>query len=484
MERAIRSGFWASAYLRVACLCIFTACASGSLFCQGVHFDMALRPALDAQQDKRPNLPWEHLPSSPAVTGTEDPGAACDFIGKWGARGARDSEFSYPADVAVDPLGNVFVADAGNHRVQKFDSHGNFLGKWGSKGSDDGQLLYPYGIAVGFPPGPQGEASTGGEGARPAPTFVIILVADTFNHRVQSFDSDGNFLGTWGSRGSGAGQFCYPNGVAVDLSGNVFVSDWCHRVQKFDFDGNFLTQWGAKGSATGQFWYPNDIAVDLSGNILVADTDNHRIQRFDSNGNFLGEWGKPGEGDGEFLYPNGVTVTCVAQQTASLLVCGLRQAEQTVAGEQGIGDIFVADTGNHRIQRFDSEGNFLAKQGVLGSGDCEFNCPFDVAVCVSSTPPSESIFVADTYNHRIQKLGYVFAIKEISGPAGRPEICWRSRAGQRYRLWVSADLFDWVAGPIFAGSESGLDCRADDGQHPLGLPSTAPRRFYRVEQLP
>ncbi|MDP6314547.1 MAG: hypothetical protein QGF76_09755, partial [Arenicellales bacterium] len=113
----------------------------------------------------------------------------------------------------------------------------------------------------------------------------------------------------WGSRGSGNGQFYHPYGIAFDGSGNVYVADtYNHRVQVFDSSGNFLRKWGSRGSANGQFRYPPGIAVDGSGNVYVADTYNHRVQVFDSSGNFLRKWGSYGSGNGQFRYPFGIAV--------------------------------------------------------------------------------------------------------------------------------------------------------------------------------
>ena len=125
----------------------------------------------------------------------------------------------------------------------------------------------------------------------------------------------GTFLTTWGRRGSGNGQFDNPVGVAVDGSGNVFVADSGNlfdadsnnaRIQKFDHEGTFLTTWGTSGSGNGQFRRPLGVAVDGSGNVFVADTDNARIQKFDSAGTFLTTWGTLGSANGQFSTPVGV----------------------------------------------------------------------------------------------------------------------------------------------------------------------------------
>jgi hypothetical protein len=95
-----------------------------------------------------------------------------------------------------------------------------------------------------------------------------------------------SFLKKWGTNGTDNGQFDVPIGVAVDSSGNVYVSDWLNsRIQKFDSSGNFITKWGSQGKDNGQFYNPQGIAVDLSGNVYVADTLNTRIQVFSPSTN-------------------------------------------------------------------------------------------------------------------------------------------------------------------------------------------------------
>ena len=183
------------------------------------------------------------------------------------------------------------------------------------------------------------------------------------------------FLSKWGSYGSGNGQFKYPFGMAVDGSGNVFVTDqYNHRIQKFDSSGTWLAAWGSYGTGDGQFNYPIDVAIDTSGNVYIADNNNNRIQKFDNNGLYLGQWGSSGTGDGQFAYPYGVAV-------------------------DGAGNVYVADTENHRIQKFDNNGLYLGQWGSYGSSNGLFNNPYGVEV-----DGSGNVYVSDTYNHRIQKF--------------------------------------------------------------------------------
>ena len=150
----------------------------------------------------------------------------------------------------------------------------------------------------------------------------------------------------WGSPGSGDGQFNIADSVAVDSSGNVFVTDINNNnVQKFTSDGKFITKWG-----DGQFSYPSGIAVDSSGNVYVADNQNNRVQKFTSDGAYITRWGSVGSGDGQFTNPQGVAV-------------------------DSSGNVFVTDVGNNRVQKFTSDGKFITKWGAG-----QFSYPGGVAV--------------------------------------------------------------------------------------------------------
>jgi hypothetical protein len=207
-----------------------------------------------------------------------------------------------------------------------------------------------------------------------------VYVTDTSNHRIQKFDAQGNFLTKWGSRGSNDGQFYYPQGVATDSAGNVYVADTSnHRIQKFDAQGNFQTKWGSRGSNDGQFNFPKGVATDSAGNVYVVEPN--RIQKFDTNGTFLSKWGSSGVGDGQFYSPYGV-----ATDSAD--------------------NVYVVEP--NRIQKFDTNGTFLSKWGSSGVGDGQFYSPYGVA-----TDSADNVYVADTNNHRIQKFGQLSIKVEI-----------------------------------------------------------------------
>ena len=103
------------------------------------------------------------------------------FIGSWGSKGEENGKFNKPHSIDVDSSGNVYVADSGNNRIQKFTSDGRFITKWGDEGVRDGQFRSLHEVAVD-----------------PSGKYVYTIEID--NYRVQKFTSDGNFIKKWGYR--------------------------------------------------------------------------------------------------------------------------------------------------------------------------------------------------------------------------------------------------------------------------------------------
>jgi DNA-binding beta-propeller fold protein YncE len=209
---------------------------------------------------------------------------------------------------------------------------------------------------------------------------------------VQKFDGKlGHYLLKFGSRGNGEGQFASPWGIAVDrVRSYVYVVDSANfRVQKFDHTGEFIMQWGGFGNNDGQFYFPRGIAVDPSdGAIYVVDMGNHRIQKFDTSTNVLPQlltkWGGAVEA-GHASSPQ-------AQEAGQL------RSPWGIAVDS-YGDVYVSDTGNQRLQKFDREGNFITQWGGFGNGDGQFNFPFGLAVDARG-----SVFVVDSANTRVQQF--------------------------------------------------------------------------------
>jgi DNA-binding beta-propeller fold protein YncE len=190
------------------------------------------------------------------------------YIGQFGKFGDQDGGLIWPASVACDRQGNVYVSDEKRHDVQVFDGEGAFLRRFGGPGSGPGQFNRPSSLAIG----PDGN----------------VLVSDCLNHRVQKLSPDGEPLAQWGQIGSGPGQFTMPWGVCADHQGNVYVSDWRNdRVQKLSPHGAPLAIFGRSGAGEGEISRPAGVGVDSVGNVYVADHGNDRLVVYGPDGQHL-----------------------------------------------------------------------------------------------------------------------------------------------------------------------------------------------------
>ncbi|MCA1668399.1 MAG: hypothetical protein LC793_13615 [Thermomicrobia bacterium] len=331
------------------------------------------------------------------------------LLTRWGSKGTGDGQFDNPIGIAVDGAGNVYVADY--LRVQKFNGDGAFLTKWQSVDTGTGSFSFIQGMAVDR------------QGA--------IYVTDQAH--LYRFDGDGHLLGSWDTTAkSPGGRFARPSHteevdsdagtVAVDAAGNVYLTDvTAGQVVKFDASGQLLAVWGGEGDGDGKFFVVQNVAVDAQGNVYVSDLGGHRVQKFDPNGQFLLRWGSGGFDDGQFNRPAGVAIDSQGRiyvvdsfdnRVQMFDGNGTYLAKWGVAASfdsqffdpagiaaDGQGDFFVVDAGYNRVTKFDSSGRFLTKWGSLGRGDGEFDTPVAIAVDAQG-----SVYVSDRDNHRIEKF--------------------------------------------------------------------------------
>jgi len=279
-----------------------------------------------------------------------------------GEYGTETNQFRFPTRLFLTDL-FVYVLDRQNNRVSVWDRNTlTHVLNYGTGGLGDGQFGTPYGLGL-------------------APNADRFAVADSANNRIQVFTFDPisgaiTFERQFGSSGSGAGEFNNPRDVAIGPLGRFYVADMDnHRVQVLDPSGTPLFSFGAFGTANGQMKSPQGIAVDADGIIYVADTDNDRIQGFTGGGTFLWKTGTSGSALGQFDKPMSIQI-------------GMGQA------------LYVTDTSNHRIQVLDPSRNPVGSLGQQGNGDGDVSFPHDAAPSLISS----SIFVADTWNHRLLKL--------------------------------------------------------------------------------
>ncbi|HUR03737.1 MAG TPA: NHL repeat-containing protein, partial [Nonomuraea sp.] len=188
-----------------------------------------------------------------------------------GGRGAGPGQFVDPRGIAVAPSGEILVADAGNHRIQRFTADGTFIASVGGKGSQPGRFNEPSGIAVD---------SRG-----------HVYVADAANHRLQELDASLAFVRAWAGPEPG---FYGPRDVAVGSDDTVYVLDQGHaRVARMTRHGT-ITTFGSFGAGPGQLDDPTGLAV--AGNqVFVADPGHGAVQVFGTDGQFVrsipvGDW--------------------------------------------------------------------------------------------------------------------------------------------------------------------------------------------------
>jgi tripartite motif-containing protein 71 len=188
------------------------------------------------------------------------------FLTTIGSKGSGHGQLAAPNGIAVDHVGNIYVADAGNHRVLKLAPDGGLLAEW--KGPELG-FYGPRRIAIG--------------------PDDSIYVVDQGRTRIVKFDSDGRVLAVWGTKGDGAGQFNDPTSVAIDPKTNkVYVADPINkRIQVFDSNGKFLAQWSVP--EWGQTVGFEDLAIDSHrGRLYASSVHTDAVLVFDLNGTRIG----------------------------------------------------------------------------------------------------------------------------------------------------------------------------------------------------
>jgi sugar lactone lactonase YvrE len=294
------------------------------------------------------------------------------FLLQWGQRGKEPGEFDACVGIAIGQNDEVYTAEFRNQRVQRFTPDGKFLSafpvqphagglavdqegivyvahwnsnklaaysptgellrEWGAPGTEDGQFRLPGSVALG----PDG----------------LLYVPDQGNSRVQVFTRDGKFVGKWGQLGSqpgefgggqtAGGRFAGPQFVAFDRAGNVYTTDAAlDRVQKFAPDRKLLAYWGSESAEPGGFGPPPknkdgtpgmggpiSICVDARDRVWVSATNN-RVQQFSNDGKYLRGVGGEGTEPGQFHLPHGIAL-------------------------DSRGCLYVTDTMNGRIQKFDA----------------------------------------------------------------------------------------------------------------------------------
>ncbi|XP_019859594.1 PREDICTED: E3 ubiquitin-protein ligase TRIM71-like [Amphimedon queenslandica] len=178
------------------------------------------------------------------------------YVTSFGCAGCGPMQLNYPRGIAISRAKKlVYIADTSNHRIQIFNCDLTFFGLFGKKGAGNGEFNTPHDVAID------------NEG--------FVYVTD-WNHRIQKFTHDGKYLTKFGSN---AGQLNRPSGIAVDNAGLVYVSEYGKNcVSIFTSDGDFVRSFGEKGTGENQFKdIEGGITFDKDGRLYICDTGNDRI---------------------------------------------------------------------------------------------------------------------------------------------------------------------------------------------------------------
>jgi DNA-binding beta-propeller fold protein YncE len=299
-----------------------------------------------------------------SVCAAEEKSTTPRFITQWGKRGKAEGEFDIAIGLAINRHDELFTTEFRNNRVQKFDKNGKLLAVFPTH-------EMPGGIAVDY------------DGN--------IYVSHLMSGIITVMDKKGKIIRDWGKSGTADGDLQQPGGIAIARDGNLYIADQVNRrVQKFTPEGKLLLKWGEYGVGIGQFGGnenranrtggPNFLAIDRHGDIYTTEASVGRIQKFTPEGKYILSWGDNTGGPGGFggrpkNLPGPIGV-CVDKQER----------------------IWVSAT-NHRVQQFTKEGKFLRGFGTKGSEPGQFITPHCMVV-----DSHGDLYVCDTQNARIQKF--------------------------------------------------------------------------------
>ncbi len=266
-----------------------------------------------------------------------------------GSQGSGNGQLDEPTDVSIDAAGNIYVSEGKNNRIQVFDKDGKSLRTFQPSGDD--ALKEPWSVAVA----PDGS----------------IYVSDTWNYRIMKYDANFNLL--WKTDQSTLGLYG-PRDILVLPDGNILVADTGNkRIAKLSgADGSLLGSFGSDGTGQGQFNEPVGLALGPDGNIYVADTWNGRVQVFDPSFKYLGEFKVKGWGSQEVtakpylaVLPDGRVIVGNPANGRIELYAGYGQATAAweLPAEQGIsarpvgmaldgkGFLYVVDCNGNKVYR-------------------------------------------------------------------------------------------------------------------------------------
>jgi sugar lactone lactonase YvrE len=294
-----------------------------------------------------------------------------------GSRGTGNNQFNTPWDVDIDHYGQLYIADNGNDRVQKFNQQDQYLATLGSSGTRPGELKRPTNMAVD--------------------NQDRLYVVDSGNRRVQVLDLNGNYIKEYTS------GLKWPASVALDEKGIVHILDSDGKIYYLDNQGNLKSIAAWPSGVTATCYEPtgnySDLAAawsDAYGNTVTKYFDRVHI----------------GEARVEKLNANGENI--FAYKGA----CGEYLPQNIMVGP--VGNIWITDSANHRVQEFGPFGNLLGTFGSFGSRLGKFDRPHGIAF--KQADNQVMAYVVDTGNQRVQKFAFTASGLPTPVPSMTPTV--------------------------------------------------------------
>jgi DNA-binding beta-propeller fold protein YncE len=276
---------------------------------------------------------------------------------QWGSGGAQQGRFWFPASVALDAQGRLWVDDMANGRVQTLSADGQFEPAFAVKNPGTGMALDRQGnIYIGQQLGTVWK-----------PDIVL-----------SKFSPSGKLLARWGN----LGMVDQPSGIAVAPNGDIIlVAVFLYPPSQLGQDGANILRLSPQGTQLGLihlgFFGPGPgIAVDAQENITIAYGTPPHFERYSSDGKLLASWAAPKPSLPGAVIPNPAGITLDAA-----------------------GNVYLADTPQDVVQEYGPDGTLLHTWGSAGSYAGQFHHPGGIAVA-----PNGTIYVSDTENHRVQRL--------------------------------------------------------------------------------
>ncbi len=316
-----------------------------------------------------------------------------------------------PSVVVFDPQGNLYIAETGNHVIRKVDTLGHITtiagtatqGFSGDNGpATSAQLDSPQGLAL---------------------TNTTLYIADTHNHRIRAVDLTTNIITTIAGTTPGfsgdnaaatAAHLNLPTAITLDTNQNLYLADTAnHRIRRIDATTGIITTIAGNGTqgfsgdtgpaTSASIDSPTGLTVDSLSNLYLADTHNHRIRRITTTGTITtiagtGTLGQSGD-------------TALATNAQLALPHGLTIDPQ--------GNLYLADTANHRIRRIDATTGIITT--VAGTGTQGYSGDTGSATAANLDSPRSATFspaqltIADTNNQRVRQLTTTQTINTIAG---------------------------------------------------------------------